>query len=142
MIMKKLGPSEFERFIVEFSNLKSYTLPILLLVFAFFSVVILISTENDVLEWFAGISFIFFLTYFRMNAHSHSATETAFASKNSGLVLWSHKDQLNFMDRVYEHDDIEEFLINDGFLKKKVSILFKDGSKEDLSSYFLIFKYE
>jgi hypothetical protein len=140
--VRKLETFEFEKFSVSFSSLKSFTLPILSLVFALFSVIMFIKIDNQIFEWIAGICFIVFLAYFRMNAHSNGATEAAFASKNSGLVVWSYKDQLNFMDHVYAHNDIEEFKIKDGILKKTVSVFFKNGAKEELSSYFLIFEYD
>jgi hypothetical protein len=141
--MKKLNNSEINVFSVKHSFLKFFLFTPFVLICLFLIFWFMPKIENENLSWAVLIGFILFISFFGSpNIWFYNSEEVGFASRNNRLVLWSHKDQLNFMDRVYAHDDIEEFLINDGFLKKKVSILFKDGSKEELSSYFLIFKYE
>jgi type IV secretory pathway VirB6-like protein len=142
-MIKNLTEGEIEKFRINYSRLKLFISTPILLTIGFVVFLLFQYTEINFLGWIGIILFGLLCIFIRINLGSYIITEEAtFSAKNGGLVLWSHKDQLNFMDKVYNHDDIEEFTIKDGFLKKKVSVLFKDGSKEELSSYFLIFKYQ
>jgi hypothetical protein len=141
--VKKLNPKQIENFCINFSFFKLIIFYPIVSLLLFLSFLFFLEFEIEILTWSAVILFIILISSLSASDGWLIVTkESVFSLKNKGLVVWSYKDQLNFMDKVYNHADIEEFTVNDGFLKKKVSVLFKDGSKEELSSYFLIFKYE
>jgi hypothetical protein len=141
--VKKLNRNQMENFRINFSFFKSIIFYPIISLLLFLSFLFFLEFEIEILTWSAVILFIILISSLSASDGWLIVTkESVFSLKNKGLVVWSYKDQLNFMDKVYSHDDIEEFTIKDGFLKKKVSVLFKDGSKEELSSYFLIFKYQ
>jgi hypothetical protein len=141
--VKKLNRNQMENFRINFSFFKSIIFYPIISLLLFLSFLFFLEFEIEILTWSAVILFIILISSLSASDGWLIVTkESVFSLKNKGLVVWSYKDQLNLMDKVYSHDDIEEFTIKDGFLKKKVSVLFKDGSKEELSSYFVIFKYE